>query len=281
MHETFEVEITKDEYVVGLDTLFAELAKRDRTRNWMIWQRLVVFGIVLTATSWFFPEAMVGLLFLIIAFALFDGIMMRFWFKSAHGASYDPEVGTQRVEFTDTGITDSSPMRERRWPWEAVRRVHDRQTALVFEFVGWDMLVLPYRLWNSAEERQQFLETIRGRVTRAGGEPIVTTASPGPIQSDLFKFAAIGAFLDVCLIVTFVLPPYRGEMAALAQQIGTTGAVLFAMLISAALGYVAYRLTQAWLPRLHSRSPAAATAVAHVLIWAFVVWLAGNQTGLI
>ncbi len=281
MHETFEVEITKAEYVVGLETLFAELAKHDRNRSRMIYQQLAVVSVLLIGTGWLFPEAMAGLLFIIIGYALFAGVMGRFWFKSAHGASYDPEVGTQSVEFTDTGITDSSPIRERRWPWQAVRRVHDRQTALVFEFAGWDMLVLPYRLWNSAEERQAFLETIRARITRAVGEPIVGTAAPGPLQSDLFKLAAIGAFLDVCLIVTFILPPYRGHMAALAQQIGTLGAVLAALLVAAALGYVAYRLTQKWLPRLNSRSPAAATAVAHLLIWAFVVWLAVNQTGLI
>ena len=281
MHETFEVEITKGEYVIGLETLFAELAKRDRNRSRMIYQQLAVVSVLLIGTGWFFPEAMAGLLFIIIGYALFAGVMGRFWFKSAHGASYDPEVGSQRVEFTDTGIVDSSPIRERRWPWEAVRRVHDRQTALVFEFVGWDMLVLPYRLWNSAAEREEFVEAIRTRIPRTVREPIVSTASPGPLQSDLFKFAAIGAFLDVCLIVTFILPPYRGQMAALAQQIGTLGAVLVALLVAAALGYVAYRLTQKWLPRLNSRSPAAATAVAHLLIWAFVVWLVVNQTGLI
>ena len=277
MRQTFKVEITRAEYVVGLDTLFAELAKQDRTRNRMIYQRLAVVTVLLIATGWFFPEAMAGLLFIIIGFALFDGIMGRFWFKSAHGASYDPDVGTQRVEFTDAGITDSSPMRDRHWPWDAVRRVHDRQTALVFEFVGWDMLVLPYRLWNSADEREAFIEAVARNVA----QPIVSKAPPGPVQSDLFKFAAIGAFLDVCLIVTFVLPTYRREMAALARQIGTVGAVLVAVLISAALGYVAYRIAQKWLPRLHSRSPAAATAVAHLLIWAFVVWLAVSQTGLI
>jgi hypothetical protein len=281
MHETFQVDLTKPEYVVGLDTLFGELAKRDGNRNRMHYQRLAAVVVLLTATNWFFPEAMAGLLFIILGFALFDGIMGRFWFKSAHGASYDPEVGVQHVEITDEGITDRSPMRERRWPWDAVRRVHDRQTALVFEFVGWDMLVLPYRLWKSDEDRRAFIHAISGRITPSAGEPISTTASPGPIQLDLYKFAAFGAFLDACLIVTFLLPPLRGEITALAQQIGRSGAILVAILISAALGYVAYRITKAWLPRLHNRSPAAATVLAHFLIWAFLVWLAVSQAGLI
>jgi hypothetical protein len=279
MDQTFDVQLSKQEYVIGLDALSSELAKLDPTRNRMMFQRLAAVVVLLLATGWFFPEAMAGLLFIIIGFAIFDGVMAKFWIKSAHGVSYDPKVGSQRLQFTDTAILESSERRERQWSWDAVRRVHDRPAALVFELVGWDMLVLPSRLWSSAEQRQSFIESIRERITRPVGEPISVLPSPTPARHDLFHMAAIGAFVDVCLIVMFVLPVYRAEFASIAETIGRTGLLVVTLLVSAGLGYAAYRVAWVGLPRLNARSPAAATVVSQVLIWAFVTWLGATQLG--
>src|SRR5215218_10351112 len=100
--------------------------------------------------------------------------------------SFDPAVGTQFLEFTDATITDSSAMRKRQWTWDAVRRVHEREAGLVFELVGWDMLVLPTRLWESAEDRQRFVDDIRGLISPPVGEPISSTPSPAPAKVDMF-----------------------------------------------------------------------------------------------
>ena len=279
MDQTFDVQLSKQEYVIGLDALSSELAKLDRTRNRMIYQRLAAVVILLLATGWFFPEAMAGILFIIIGFAVFDGVMGKFWIKSAHGASYDPNVGSQRLQFTDTAILESSERRERQWNWDAVRRVHVRPAALVFELVGWDMLVLPSYLWSSAEERQSFIEIVRQRITRPVGEPISVVPSPAPARHDLFHMAAIGAFVDVCLIVMIVLPIYRVEFVSVAEVVGRSGLLVITLLVSAGLGYAAYRAARVGLPLLNVRFPAAATVVSQVLIWAFVAWLGATQLG--
>ena len=245
----------------------------------MIYQRLASVVILLLATGWFFPEAMTGILFIVIGFAVFDGIMAKFWIKSAHGVSYDPTVGSQRLQFTDTAILESSERRERQWNWDAVRRVHDRPAALVFELVGWDMLVLPSYLWSSAEERQSFIESVRQRITRPVGEPISVVPSPAPARHDLFHMAAIGAFVDVCLIVMIVLPIYRVEFVLVAEVVGRSGLLVITLLVSAGLGYAAYRAARVGLPLLNVRFPAAATVVSQVLIWAFVAWLGATQLG--
>ena len=281
MHAQFEVQLSKEDYVIGLDALFGELAKLDPTRKRMIFQRLASVVLLILTTGWFFPDALTGLLFVILGYAVLEGLMGQVWLKSAHGASYDPSVGPQMVEFTDTAIADSSAVRKRQWNWDAVRRVHVREAALVFELVGWDMIVLPSRLWSSAEDRQGFIDEIRGRITRPIGEPVSITPAPAPMKADLFTLGAIGAFVDVCLIVTSVLPALTGPFGGLADQLGTTGAVLFAVSLSALLGYFAYRVTKAGLPRLNARSPAAATFVANALIWAFAVWLAATALGII
>jgi hypothetical protein len=209
-------------------------------------------------------------LIIIVGFAVIEAVMSKVWVKSAHGASYDPAVGTQLVEFSDATISDTSAMRKREWGWDAVRRVHDRRAGLVLELVGWDMIVLPARLWGDPKERQAFVEEIRGRITRPAGEPVSTTSAPAPAKLDLFILAAIGAFVDVCLVGTSFLP-----------LVASRGAVAVVVLASAALGYGAYRLAKAQLPRLDARSPAAAAIVAHSLIWAFAVWFGATALGLI
>lgn len=279
MHETFEVQLTKADYIVGLEALSAELAKLDRTRNRMIYQRLAAVTVLLIATGWFFPQSMTGILFIIVGFAIFDGVMAKFWIRSAHGVSYDPRVGLQRLEFTDSGITENTPVRQRQWHWDAVRRVHDRPAAVVFELVGWDMLVLPSRLWVAEEDRQSFVDSLRERITHPVAEPISTAPSPVPARHDLFHMAAIGAFLDVCLIVMILLPAYQLAYVSMAEAIGRTGLLIATLLVSAALGYAAYKVARIGLPRLDARSPAAATAISYVLIFAFVAWLGASQLG--
>ena len=281
MDEKFEVRLSKEEYVVGLDALFGELAKLDPTRNRMIFQRLAAVVLLILATGWLFPEALTGLLFVIVGYALLEGLIGQFWLKSAHGASYDPDVGVQNLEFTDTAITDTSAIRKRQWGWDAVRRVHDRDAALVFELVGWDMIGLPARLWKSPEDRRRFLDQIRGRITRPVGDAISRTAAPAPMKADLFTLGAIGAFVDVCLIVMWLLPTFSSRLGSLADRLGAAGAILLAVLVSALLGYLAYRVTKAGLPRLDARSPAAAAFVANALIWAFAVWFGATALGLI
>ena len=281
MHAQFEVQLSKEDYVVGLDALFGELAKLDQTRHRMIFQRLAAVVLLILATGWFFPEALPGLIFVILGYAVLEGLMGQVWLKSAHGSSCDPSVGPQIVEFTDTTISDTSALRKRQWSWDSVRRVHDREAALVFELVGWDMIVLPSRLWSSPEDRQRFVDEIRGRITRPVGEPISSTPAASPMKADLFTLAAVGAFVDVCLIVMSFLPALTRPFGSLADQLGTTGAILLALLLSALLGYLAYRVTKAGLPRLNARSPAAATFVANALIWAFAVWFGATAIGLI
>lgn len=279
MQAKFEVALSKEEYVVGLDTLFGELAKVDPTRKRVLFQRLAIFVVLLLVIGRFFPEAIMGLFVMILGFVVLEILMAKIWVSSAHGVSYDPIVGPQHLEFADAGITDTSAMRKREWSWDAVRCVHDRQVALVFEMVGWDMVVLPTRLWNEPEDRRRFIEEIRGRITRAAGEPISTTAAPTPARQDLFTLAATGAFVDVCLIGIWLLPIYASSFDPLVEVSGRTGAVLLLVLLCALLGYAAYRLAKAALPRLDARSPAAANAVAQALIWAFAVWFGAKSVG--
>jgi len=277
MHEKFEVALSREEYVVGLDALVGELAKLDPGRNRRIFERLAAVVVLLLATSWFFPETTKGLLIFIVGYAVVEAVLASRWTQLVHGVSYDPSVFPQVFEFSDEGIRETGPARTRQWQWAAVRRLHERDAALVFELVGWDMIVLPSRLWTSPEERQRFLDEIASRVA----EPVSSSRAPSAMKLDQFTLAATGAFVDVCLVISLLLPVHSRRYGPLAQELGFAAAMLLVLLVGGLAGYAAYRITKAGLPRLDARSPAAATAVGQVLIWAGPAWLAASALGLI
>ncbi|HEX6219383.1 MAG TPA: hypothetical protein VFZ35_08940 [Sphingomicrobium sp.] len=269
MDVRFEVELTREEYVVGLHSLTGELVKSDTKAKQRIFERLAAITLLILVTGYFQPRAMLGLLFLIIGYMLIEWLMARRWTHSVHGVSFDPAVGPVRLEFSAGGISETSAHRSRRWDWPAVRRIHERESAIVFEMIGWDMLVLPNRLWPDGSERSRFLTEALGQQPGKSDELLSTVNLPGAMTSDLFHVAAIAAFVDVCLILVFVMPPILRPMAL---DLGVAGMMVIVMIIAAALGFVAYRAATSGLPRLHASSPLAAKVVAQCLIWAFAVW---------
>ena len=275
MRHEFQVELTRPEYIVGLETLSGELVKQDKDGGRRIYERLALMVALILAVGYLFPQAVSGLFFVIIAWAIVEWAMARRWIGKAHGVSFDPSVGPATIEFTDEAITETNPLRSRTWQWAAVRGVHVRETALVFQFIGWDMLVLPRRLWPDADARTSFLNEIQPRLTVPSGEALAEAPSPMPLTADFFRLAAIGAFVDVFLILALLLPLYTRRFGPLADDLGFAGGMMLYTVLSAALGYVAYRTVKAYLPKLYARSPLAARILAQILIWAFAVWFAG------
>jgi len=276
MFARFEVELTKPEYVAGLEALSGELVKRDKDGARRIYERLALMVVLILAVGYLFPEALSGLFFVIIVWAIVEGMMARRWIGKAHGVSFDPAVGPATIEFTADLISETTDPRTRHWQWSAVRKVHVRDLALVFEFVGWDMLVLPSRLWADLDARRAFLDEVSSRLPESAADKVSTTPSPMLLTADFFRIAAIGAFVDVFLVLALLLPEYTDRFGPLVDQLGFAGGMLLYTLISAALGYAAYRGVTAGLPRLYARSPLAARIVAQLLIWAFAVWFVGS-----
>jgi hypothetical protein len=268
----FEVELTKAEYVVGLQALTGELARRDRDGNRRIYERLALMVGLILAVGFLFPDAMTGIFFAIIAWALAEWVMARRWIGKAHGVSFDPSVGPATIEFADDGVTETAVLRTREWQWPAVRKVHVRDSALVFELIGWDMIVLPSRLWADADSRDAFLGEVRSRLPHSSADSVSSAPSPMPLTADFFRLAAIGAFVDAFLVMALLLPAYTRRYGPLADDLGFAGGMLLYTMLSAALGYAAYRAVRASLPKLHARSPLAAQILAQLLIWAFAVW---------
>ena len=277
MDERFEVELTKPEYVVGLQALTGELVTHDKFAKRRTYERLAATVLLILIITYLQPEALMGIFILIVSYSLVELSMVRRWTDSAHGVSFDPAVGPATIHFTDEGITDTSATRTRHWSWQAVRKVHDRESAAVFELVGWDMIILPNRLWPDAASRLRFLSAVLQRLPDQSDQAISRVNLPQLMTIDLFNMAAVGAFVDACLVLIILIPTY---LRPIAGDLGRPAILVLVMLVAILLGYGAYRAAQLGLPRLHAKSPLAAKTLAHCLIWAFAVWYAGTSLGL-
>jgi hypothetical protein len=266
MHAQFRYQLSKDEYVIGLDALMNELGRQDTGRTRRLLEQLAIAVLVLAVITVVFPDALVGLLVATVLFAILIGAIRTHWLRAATGQSYDPTVADHDVEMTDDGIIALSALRERRWSWDAVRRIHDLKQAIVLELAGWDMLVLPNRLWGSSDDRLAFLDGARGLATDA--VPAEAPRSKASSHTrDLVVIGAFGAAVDVLALVVFALPVHKGPMSPISDAafVGTFVAML---LLGLALAYAAFRIARSALALLHDKTPGVAIGIAQALIWA-------------
>lgn len=272
MHGQFRYRLSKDEYVVGLSALMNELGRQDEGRTRRLVEQLAIFGLVLAAITVAFPDALVGLLVATLLLAVFMGALRARWLRGATGQSYDPAVADHEVEITGDGIFDRSPLRERRWSWSAVRSIHDLKQAVVLELAGWDMLVMPDRLWSNGEERSAFLQDILRFATDVRPAAVVGRKLAPVGTHDLLTLGALAAAVDVFALASFAVPTLRGWVPAIgdAAFVGIFAAMLLA---GVALAYVAYRAARRTLMRLQDSWPAAAIGIAQALIWAVPVYM--------
>lgn len=271
MRADFEYRLTRDEYVVGLAALMKQLGQHDDQRTRRLLEQLAVFVAVFLVLAITWPDVLAGFLVGSVLLTILLGAMRGRWLKGATGVSYDPAAADHRVAIAPDGIADRSAMRERSWTWSAVRRIHDLEQAVVLEFVGWDMLVLPNRLWGDGTARRDFLDRSRELATEA--VPVETSSKvPSLDACDLLTLGAIGAAVDVLALFVFALPVHRGPGPPVSDA-GFLAMFAALLLLGLVLAYVAYRFAETGLIRLHDSSPRSAVGLAHALIWAVPLYM--------
>ena len=282
MHTSFDYEYTKAEYLAGLETLTAQLARtQPRRKEMVLWQMLAAITLVFLLTGLLYPQAMTAVLLALVAMGVAQTLIQNHAARQTLGVSYDPSVASCQVTFGDEGLSEQCIGRRRQWSWNNVRGVYDHGSVVTVHVAGWDMIVMPKRLWDSAEEREQLLADIRERVA-ATLEPGAEPPSPPVTHAgfDALTLAPIAAAIDACLVVSLLLPAFTRGYGPIAERVGFAGGMAIVLGLSAALGSAAYKLTKALLPRLHARSPLAAQAAAQLLIWAFGIWFVGAYFGI-
>lgn len=167
--QVFEVRLSRADYTVGLSALVGELARLDTARTRILFARLALGIVTLVVVAYAFPYSLPGLLASCLLVWLGDSLIQLAFRTQTVGASFDPAAHAEaRIEFDDEAIVEQGDLRTRRWTWDAVRRVHLSPGYVVVELKGWDMIVLPDRLWPTPEGRRNFLVELEAR-RLAGG----------------------------------------------------------------------------------------------------------------
>jgi hypothetical protein len=281
MRASFEYRLGRDEYVVGVQALTAELAKLDTNAPRHIIERLGAVTAALLLVTYFYPESFVGLIVASFVILIVEMVLLPRRLRKVTGQSYDPAIADLRVDLTDEAVEETAAGRRRQWGWTAVRRIHERGSAIVIELAGWDMVVLPSRLWSDEDGKARFVEEARARVPEgaSGGLP---SADAVPLDvNELQLLAALVAGLTPFFLMGSLLPAFTERYGAVADRIGLVGGMTLLLLLSAAAGYPVYRLARRGFPRLHARHPRIANLLAQLLVVVVPFYLAATCAGLL
>src|SRR4051812_9222242 len=101
MIKSFEYQVSRDEYVIGLRTLTEELAKVDANGRRRIWEQLGAVTAALIITGYIFPYQITGLLALMVLICLIEVALRARRARKSIGISYDPALGPVRVKIDD------------------------------------------------------------------------------------------------------------------------------------------------------------------------------------
>jgi hypothetical protein len=209
MVASFEYRLTKEEYVRGLRVVMTVLLAKDRRKTWRCLQLYAVIAIAIGIAAVVHPGSFPAIL---LAFALYivgscalNPRHVRQW----HGLSYEPDLADSKVTFDAKGVTKVRSEDERHWVWPALRRIHELPDAAVLEFVGWEVITLPDRLWARPEDRMAFVTSLRDQANNLLPDFPAEKLSPtralsllhvGAVAAafDIFIAANAGAVLALC-----------------------------------------------------------------------------------
>jgi hypothetical protein len=279
MRAEFDYELSKSEYVAGLTPLLDELGRRDSNRTRRLLEQLAMAVVVVGTISFIFPDSALGLLAAMALFTVFTAMLAPRWYRGATGQTYDPALSGMHVEISDNGIVERTAVRERRWPLSAVRQVYDNQGVLALGMEGWDMIVLPHRLWDSEDRRTAFVAELHALAPHALA-PTRPRKNARVDTRDLLVIGAIAAAVDVLALVVFALPAYRGPGQPISDG-AFLGMFAGLLLLGCVIAYFAYRLARRGLDRLHDRSPTIAVGIAHALVWAVPLYMVLGYLGVV
>lgn len=163
--QSYRVELTRSDYAAGLAAVMAELARLDTARKPMLFARLGMTIAILLVIAYAFPLSAAALFAAILMFWIGDMVIQRLFATQLLGISYDPAVhASTEVEFSEEGIVERAATRTRQWSWDALRRLHHPSGLTVLETVGWDMIILPHKLWPSPDARNAFVNDVRAQL---------------------------------------------------------------------------------------------------------------------
>ncbi len=270
--QSFAIELTRADYVVGLSALMGELARLDTGRKPLLFARLAICIATIMIIGFAFPDSMIALFAFILLVWVGESVAQAAFKTQVIGTSFDPAAhAATQVEFSEEAIVEQGTYRTRRWTWAALRRVHLPSGYVVIELAGWDMIILPDRLWPTAEERSAFIAELNARQPASAivsapistGEAVARVKLAEPIL--MARIALAVAVFQLIFEAQLSLGPEPGSSAIF---IGLAAAIIG--------GAIAWWASDVVFRKLAEQSPSRALAAAWglfaFLAAAFALW---------
>lgn len=257
--QVYQVELSRADYAVGLSALVAELARVDTARGRVLFARLAAGVAALILIAFAFPFSFPALVTAAMLIWFADMLVLSAFKTQTVGVSFDPAAHARnRIEFSDDSIVEQGELRARHWTWDAVRRVHLSSGHVVIELKGWDMIVLPNRLWPTPAERSAFVAELEARRRSSGTRMSIPSPAQAEARATLIEpvlLARVSLALAAFHLIFEVQLPFGADRSAAYIALG------IALLGGAIMWWTSGKA----FDRLTARSPSASVQIAWLL----------------
>lgn len=265
MRASFKYELSKDDYLRGLLAVTRSIAAENRNRRWQIVEQVAILALILLIAIFLNPGALqpvvVTLLLTLVGGCVIQARFARRWRE----LTFQPPLYKIDISLDEQGLVIVQAGVERRYPWSALRRVHELPEAVILEFADWHTVSMPNELWADLVERSELVKQIRSSAPQLLADLPKTGVLQGPTLLLLLGAVAVGlelmiatqagvrfAFLDDCSCA------FRRSLAG--QLLGILPFVGY--FAGVALGWIGLRSLGRLRPRF-----AAATAILFIALF--------------
>lgn len=246
MLASFEYELSKEEYVLGLNAISRSIGSRDPGFGLRILLQVTALGLALVLGSVFFPAAsdpvILTFMLTLIGGVCIQNRLARRW----RDLTFDLAQAHMMLSVDDDGLRLRQPGVERRYVWQSFREVYTLPDALVIEMTDWHAVVLPRRLWATPDECAEFVSLIRDRAALPVPEANGDNTSLG---ATLYPMLGAGA---LAFIAMFLTEPMLTALGVDPCSCALRGTWLGRLVGVAPLFIFAIAFALAWIPLRHS-----------------------------
>jgi hypothetical protein len=166
--------LDRDEFKAALEAVVGSLCATDMHRGWVRRLHLnpyvfyPVLGLASLLIVIFEPDQWRGLAMFWIAFLLSQVVVS--WYvertqAAQLGATFDPRRHSDvTAVFESDSVSHLGAEHRQTWEWTLLKRFHELPEVYVLEFAGFEMLVVPRRVFCSGEQADSWARGIRGRL---------------------------------------------------------------------------------------------------------------------
>jgi hypothetical protein len=166
--------LRRDEFAAALEAVVGSMCATDMHRGWVRRLGLIPYvsypalGFASVVILLIEPNSWRGLAMFWIVFLLSQAATS--WFVETTeaaqlGASFEPRRHSNiTAVFDPDSVSNLGAEHQQTWQWTLLQRFHELPEVYVLEFAGFEMLVVPRRVFSSREQAGAWAQGIRSRL---------------------------------------------------------------------------------------------------------------------